>query len=135
MGFAQLKDQPRDNKKNMRNWKPLFFENSKIPVWLSYLAPIKIGAICIGPFVFARHEVSETTRRHETIHLQQQLELLFIGTAILYLYDWLKGLIKYRDGRKAYYQIRAEQEAYVNQEQKDYLKKRKRWQWLKIYKV
>ena len=28
----------------MKNWKPFFIENSKIPVWLSYLAPINIGA-------------------------------------------------------------------------------------------
>jgi len=26
----------------MKNWKPLFIENSKIPVWLSKVAPIKM---------------------------------------------------------------------------------------------
>ena len=35
----------------MKHWKPLFIENSKIPVWLSYIAPIDIGAITLGPIV------------------------------------------------------------------------------------
>ena len=35
----------------MKNWKPIFIENSKIPVLLSYIAPITIYAISFGPFV------------------------------------------------------------------------------------
>ena len=57
----------------MRLWKPWFIENSKIPVWLSYIAPIDIGAITLGPIVISRHEMSEATKRHETIHYQQYL--------------------------------------------------------------
>ena len=43
----------------MKLWKPWFIENSKIPVWLSYVAPIDIGAITLGPIVISRHEMSE----------------------------------------------------------------------------
>ena len=118
----------------MKNWKPLFFENSKIPVWLSYVAPIKIGAICLGPVVFSRGEMSEPSRRHETIHFQQCIDLLFIGTAIIYLFDWLRGVVKYRNGKDAYCHTRAEQEAYLNESNENYLENRKRWRWLK-YKV
>jgi hypothetical protein len=59
----------------MRNWKPIFVENSKIPIWLSKIAPIEIGAITLGFIVFSRGEISERTKRHETIHFQQFLEL------------------------------------------------------------
>ena len=57
---------------------PLMFENSKVPVWLSYIAPINIGALSFFIFVWSRGEMSERTKRHETIHYKQQVELLFI---------------------------------------------------------
>ena len=115
----------------MRNWKPIYIENSRILVWLSYLAPIKIQAIALGVIVISRDEMSEVTKNHETIHFQQYLETLFLGFLILYFWDWFIGLVKYRDGRKAYLSIRAEQEAYKNQENLEYLPTdRKRWCWL-----
>ena len=120
----------------MKNWKPFFIENSKIPVWLSYLAPINIGAITLFFLVFSRGEISEDVKRHETIHFQQMLETLVIPFLIIYFWDYLKGYIKYcRDGRAAYYSIRAEQEAHTNDIFPDYLEKRKRWAWLWDYKV
>ena len=82
----------------MRHWKPLFFENSKLPVWLSKLAPIEIGALSFAFFVWGRKELSERTKRHETIHYQQQLELLFVGQWLLYGIFWLQGYVKYRNG-------------------------------------
>ena len=118
----------------MRHWKPLFFENSKIPVWLSKLAPINIGALSFAFFVWGRKELSEKTKRHETIHYQQQLELLFVFMWLLYGIYWLKGYWKYRDGKKAYYRCPFEQEAYENQDDENYFEFRKRYNWLK-YKV
>jgi hypothetical protein len=115
---------------NMKNWKPIFIENSKIPVWLSILAPIDINAISFGPGVWSREEMDETVRRHETIHFQQQLELLFIGQWALYLFYYLKGLIKYKDGPIAYRESPFEREAYRNQYDENYLKNRKRYSWL-----
>jgi|TARA_B100000586_G_C19864653_1_gene324313 hypothetical protein len=115
----------------MRNWKPIYIENSRILAWLSYLAPIKIQAITLGVIVISRNEMSEVTKNHETIHFQQYLETLFLGFLILYFWDWFIGLVKYRDGQKAYLSIRAEQEAYKNQENLEYLPTdRKRWRWL-----
>ena len=116
----------------MRNWKPIYIENSRILVWLSYLAPISIQAITLGVIVISRDEMSEVTKNHETIHFQQYLETLFLGFLILYFWDWFIGFVKYRDGRKAYLSIRAEQEAYKNQENLEYLPTdRKRWCWLR----
>ena len=66
---------------NLKKSKPLFFENSVVPALLSALAPIEIGAIIIGPFVFARE------------HLQKKRKLTkrFIGNNIskLVLLDFL----------------------------------------------
>jgi hypothetical protein len=110
-------------------------ENSKIPVWLSYVAPINIGAITLGFIVISRDEMSEQTRRHETIHYQQYLDLFFVGFVVLYLWDWFVGLLIHKKGNIAYYSIRAEQEAYVNDHNMDYLSERKRYAWLFDYKV
>ena len=115
----------------MRNWKPIYIENSKILAWLSYLAPISIQAITLGVIVISKDEMSEVTKNHETIHFQQYLETLFLGFLILYFWDWFIGLVKYKDGQKAYLSIRAEQEAHKNQENLEYLPTdRKRWCWL-----
>ncbi|MFP6722730.1 MAG: hypothetical protein VCF25_21030 [Candidatus Poribacteria bacterium] len=115
----------------MRNWKPIYIENYRILGWLSYLTPINIQAIILGVIVISRDEMSEVTKNHETIHFQQYLETLFLGFLILYFWDWFIGLVKYRDGQKAYLSIRAEQEAYKNQENLEYLPTdRKRWCWL-----
>ena len=115
----------------MRNWKPWFFENSRLPVILSLFAPITIGAITIGPLVFSRGEMSEVTKNHEAIHWQQYLETGILGFIILYLFYWLVGLIKYRDGQKAYYQIPFEQEAYTHHEDMNYCQTRKRYSWIR----
>ena len=115
----------------MKNWKPIFVENSLVPRILSFVSPISIGAITLGFIVFCRGTLSERTRRHETIHFQQFLETLFIGFWFLYLYDWIKGCIVYKNAKTAYYMIRAEQEAYNNEKDALYLKRRKRWEWIK----
>ena len=114
----------------MKYWKPIFVENSKIPVILSKFAPISIGAITLGFIVFSRGEMSEQTKRHETIHFQQFLETLFIGFIVIYYYDYIKNYIFYRDGALAYYNIRAELEAYNHDDEPDYLETRKRWRWI-----
>jgi hypothetical protein len=115
----------------MKLWKPLFIENSKIPVWLSYVAPIDIGAITLGPIVISRDEMSEATKRHETIHFQQYLELAFIGFIVLYLGWWAYNLIKGQKGDEAYYNIPFEKEAYANHDNPVYLLNRKRYAWIR----
>ena len=135
----------------MKNWKPFFIENSKVPVWLSYVAPLNIGAITVFFLVFSRGKMDEITKRHETIHFQQTLETGVVGMVALYLWDYLYGFIKYKNdwkgqknprGReyesaanKSYYRIRAEQEAYDHELDPDYLATRPRFSWIKKYKV
>ena len=110
--------------------KPFFFEDSIVPRVLSFFAPITINAIALFPFVFCRGKISESTRRHETIHFQQQLETFVIGFYLIYLYDYIRARIKGKSGKDSYMEIRAEAEAYQNEQDIDYLKNRKRWNWL-----
>ncbi len=116
-----------------KNAKPFFFENSKVPVWLSKLAPIEISAITLGPLVFSRGVISEKTKRHETIHYQQYIELLFIGFLIIYVYDFLYAALVKRKGftRDSYLAIRFEQEAWQCDDYEDYLENRQRFSWRK----
>lgn len=115
-----------------KNAKPFFFENSKVPVWLSKLAPIEISAITLGPLVYSRGVISEKTKRHETIHYQQYIELLFVGFLIIYVFDFLYAAIIKRKGftRDSYLAIRFEQEAWQCDDYEDYLENRQRFSWL-----
>ena len=114
----------------LKNSKPWFFENSNVPVFLSKFTPIEIGAITIGPLVYSRGEMSDVTKNHETIHWQQYIECGIIGFVILYYIFYFFNLIRYKDGKMAYYMIPFEKEAYDNDEDFDYLKNRKRYAWL-----
>jgi hypothetical protein len=115
----------------MKHWKPKFIEHSRIPIWLSKVAPIDIWAINLGPFVWCRGTLTEEDKIHETIHYQQQLELLFIGQWLLYLFFWLWNLALYRSGVIAYMNNPFEAEAYIGEKKEDYLFIRKRYAWVK----
>lgn len=111
---------------------PIIIRNSIVPKLASIF--INVYAITLFPFVFIRDEGDERVVRHETIHFWQYIETLIIGFLLIYSYDFLKGLIKYRDTQKAYERIRFEQEAYENDYHRYYKLNRKRWAWRK-YKV
>ena len=118
----------------MKNWKPIFIENSKIPVWLSKIAPIEIHAVSFAWFVWCRSVLSPVLKRHETIHFQQQLELGFALQWILYAFSWLYGVWKYKDRAIAYRENVFEREAFSCDVIEDYLSKRKRYAWIKHFK-
>ena len=95
---------------------------------------IDIVAITLYPFIISREEMSDDVLNHESIHIAQQKELLVVFFYLLYGWDYLIGLAKYKDKEQAYYRIRFEQEAYDNMYKEDYLKNRKLYSWRK-YKV
>ena len=115
----------------MKKWKPKFFENSRLPVWLSTIVPIEVHAFSFGPFVWCRGVLDEPTKRHETIHFQQQLEMGFILQWVLYAMFYVYGYIKHRSGIKAYVMSPFEQEAYEFDDVEGYLSTRPRWAWVK----
>jgi hypothetical protein len=121
-------------KECFRNWVskrvPWFFENSRIPVWLSKISPIEINAVSVVCFVFSRGTMLKTTRRHETIHYQQQVEMAFLFHWVAYVCYFVKGLVVYRDGKKAYRENPFEREAHDNQKKHKYLYRRPLWNWV-----
>ena len=110
-------------------WKPIMFENSRVPVLLTKVSPIKVWAVSFFIFVWCRGEMSERTKRHETIHFQQQLELLFAGQWVLYGLSWLKNRLT-MNGKDAYYNNVFEKEAYDNDSKENYLETRPRYNWI-----
>ncbi len=62
---------------------------------------------------------------HERIHDAQQRELLYIPFYLLYLFEYLVRLIQFRNHDKAYRNISFEREAYANDKDFNYLKRRK----------
>jgi hypothetical protein len=116
----------------MKNWKPIIIKNSKIPVIMSKITSMNIDAVSFACFMFCRsNNPSNRLIRHETIHYQQQLELLFIFQWLLYGLFSLIGLIKYRNLKKSYFKNLFEQEAYDNEGDTNYLSSRKRYSWWK----
>jgi len=118
--------------KSPRFWEPKFIENSSLPIKLSKFSPIDIWAISLAFWVFCRGELSKTTKRHETIHFQQWIELGIVGFLVLYPLFYLIGLIRYRNRRMAYIENPFEREAYQNERKYTYLEKRKRYAWIKL---
>ena len=91
--------------------------------------PIKGGfyAIKIFGIIFSVQELNAEELNHERIHTAQQRELLYVGFYVWYALEWLCLLIKYRNGIKAYFNIRFEKEAYRHQNNLLYLKFRKHY--------
>tara|TARA_B100000214_G_C23865158_1_gene579932 strand:- start:334 stop:672 length:339 start_codon:yes stop_codon:yes gene_type:complete len=90
---------------------------------------ISVYAITLFPFIILSEEVDEYTMNHEMIHFEQQRELFVVGFYILYAYDFIKGMIKYKNKETAYFMIRFEQEAYVYQNDLGYIVDREQRAW------
>lgn len=84
----------------------------------------RFQAIAIFPFIFVREEskTNNVLLNHERIHLRQQLELLIVPSLIWYL---IEGLLK------DYRQISFEREAFANEKDLNYLKRRKWFAFIK----
>lgn len=87
------------------------------------ILPKSVLALTIVPFIFLnrKEQLTPVTLNHERIHIRQQLELLWVGFFILYFFEWLL---------KGYDDIGFEREAYENEEDLQYLKKRKMFAWV-----
>jgi hypothetical protein len=97
----------------------------------------KAKAAAFFPFVFVRDEEFATPIfiNHERIHFRQQLETLFVGLFLLHIFeDIFSGLFLKLSAEKRYLYRSAEQEAYRNQENLDYLENRKLFSQFKYLK-
>ncbi len=97
-----------------------------------------VGGITLFPFIFISTKLSEARKsvliNHERIHIRQQIELLVIPFYIIYLFNYLINLIKYKGHKLAYRNIIFEKEAFLNEGNPYYLKKRRFWSFVNFYK-
>ena len=95
--------------------------------------------LTIYPFIFIKkswadkvnQSVLEETINHERIHIKQQIELLVIPFYLWYFIEFFLRTFSTSTIDDAYRKISFEQEAYENDSNKEYLKKRKFWTFLK----
>ena len=110
--------------------KAIIVKNSKLVKLLSYFRP-RLGGITLFPFIFLKDEGDDRLINHESIHIAQYRELFVIGFYLVYMWDFIAGFIKFKNGREAYYSIRFEKEAYANENNLKYLENREKFAWRK----
>lgn len=98
-----------------------------------YLIPKGFRGITLFPFII----VSENNLKqnpvmiyHEKIHIRQQMELLILPFFIWYGIEFLVKWFMYKDKNTGYRNISFEKEAYENEKDLNYLKKRSFWKFL-----
>ena len=110
----------------------MIIESPKFCNAVSWFIPV--GAITIYPFIICNDKSDEVMINHESIHLQQQKEMLFVFFWIFYLGHWVYNLVTFYSSFKkhnadyfmtAYQRIFLEVEAYRNEDDMCYLKTRK----------
>jgi len=110
----------------------------KINKFLNIFLSKYVTAITLCPFgIYTRTDKPKpTTINHEKIHWKQQVEMLVI---FFYLWYVIEYLIRLLGNGNAYLNICFEREAYANENDMEYLKKRKPYAWVKYlnkkYKV
>ena len=108
-------------------------------------------AITLWPFILVRRntwtQFTNNVLRHKRIHGRQQVEMLLVGAAVaailfvfgckwwnllalplffwLYGLEWMLGLFWFGNSKEANLNISFEREAYDNEQDADYLKKRR----------
>ncbi|MCI4442932.1 MAG: hypothetical protein JHC39_05435 [Lentimicrobium sp.] len=99
-----------------------------------YLIPKGYRGMAVFPIVFVKHSMDKENSifvNHERIHLRQQVELLVIPFFIWYFLEFVLRFIQYKNRDLAYRNISFEKEAYANEKDLNYLKKRSFWKFLK----
>lgn len=102
------------------------------------MVPKGYSAITLYPFVFLRHEelkYNPILVNHENIHLRQQLELLIIPFYMIYGIEFLIRYLKLKNKKLAYSSMYFECEAYSNQQNLKFLKKRPFWNFINYFCV
>ena len=96
----------------------------------------KFNGIALWPFILVKSKGCKRDAvfiNHEKIHLRQQLEMLIIPFYIWYGLEFLIRLAIYKDRYQAYRNICFEREAYQNEKNLNYLKKRPFWKFIKYF--
>ena len=109
---------------------PIIIESKIFCRTISLFMPIH--AVTFFPFIICRNKNDAVIINHESIHIRQQLELLIIPFFIIYILNWIYNIIIYKgDGKKAYFELFFEKEAYLYEYDLGYLNKRKSWSYFR----
>jgi len=99
-----------------------------------YLIPRGFRGITLFPFILVSERslrLNEVVVNHEKIHIRQQLEMLVLPFFIWYGIEFLVRWFICKDKNAAYRNISFEREAYRNEKDLSYLKRRPFWEFLK----
>ncbi|MEM9649501.1 hypothetical protein [Flagellimonas flava] len=89
--------------------------------------------LSLWPFIILKEGAlrkDDVLINHERIHLKQQRELFIIPFYILYISEWLLRTVLYLDSYRAYQNISFEREAYANEDDMEYIFRRKAYSFL-----
>jgi len=94
--------------------------------WLSFWG---VTGMTLWPFIMISVHASWKTAKHEMIHIRQQFEMGVVGFYLWYGLEYLVKMIKY--GKDAYWHLSHEREAYIHEDDENYLETRKPYSWFK----
>jgi len=108
--------------------------SNKLPRLLSKISGMYITGVTIFGFIIIRPECAGDSQliNHESIHVAQYKETLFLGFFLIYGWDFFAGIFSGKSWSQAYESTRFEIEAYDNDGIYDYLETRKRFAWLRL---
>lgn len=104
-----------------------------ILIVFKYLTPRGFRGLTLFPFVFMADKDDKLNAvfiNHEKIHIKQQVELLVLPFYIWYFIEFVVRWFQYKNTFVAYKNISFEREAYANEKDLNYLKKRSLWRFL-----
>ncbi len=95
----------------------------------------RYNAMCVWPVLFVKPGTdlsqSNITLNHERIHARQQLEMLWLFFFLWYGIEFIVRLLQHRDRHNAYLSLSHEKEAFTNDENLNYLDRRKSYAWMR----
>jgi len=101
-----------------------------IKIYVPFLKFFGILGFAFFPFIFIQKGMSDSENKriinHETIHIHQMVEFLIFPFILLYIIEFTINMFRYSlNVDMSYRNISFEKEAYSNDQDLDYLKKRK----------
>mmetsp|Transcript_34128 Transcript_34128/g.70506 ORF Transcript_34128/g.70506 Transcript_34128/m.70506 type:complete len:147 (-) Transcript_34128:17-457(-) len=93
----------------------------------------EVSAITLWPWIFIAEGCdNEVLINHEKIHIVQANEMAVIGMYIVWIFDFLRGIIQFGDAQLSYQHNRLEREARMHERDMAYLPVRPAYAWARL---
>ena len=103
----------------------------KFRFFIIHFPSLRANGMALFPFLLVKYKSpSKVLINHERIHFRQQIELLILPFYVWYILEYLIHRLRGKSPNCAYRSISFEKEAYENDEDLGYLKRRKLWAFL-----